>query len=65
MRFFILRAKIFYIQIQLLLKLNSHHKKGGFKNAAIQIQLLLKLNDRKISICDFYYTIKSIDIQGY
>ena len=31
----------------------------------IQIQLLLKLNARKISICDFHYTIKSIDIQGY
>ena len=31
----------------------------------VQIQLLLKLNARKISICDFHYTIKSIDIQGY
>ena len=34
-------------------------------NHGIQIQLLLKLNARKISICDFHYTIKSIDIQGY
>ena len=31
----------------------------------IQIQLLLKLNVRKINICNFYYTIKSIDKQGF
>ena len=31
----------------------------------IQIQHLLKLNVRKINICNFYYTIKSIDKQGF
>ena len=32
---------------------------------AIQIQLLLKLNARKINPYSFYYTIKSIDKQGF
>ena len=32
---------------------------------SIQIQLLLKLNARKINICNFYYTIKSINGQGF
>ena len=42
-------------------------KSGGSnpKNIMIQIQLLLKLNVRKINICNFYYTIKSIDKQGF
>ena len=31
----------------------------------IQIQLLLKLNARKINPYGFYYTIKSIDKQGF
>ena len=31
----------------------------------IQIQLLLKLNARKINPYSFYYTIKSIDKQGF
>ena len=53
------------IQIQLLLKLNHHMDNELFQLSVIQIQLLLKLNARKISICDFHYTIKSIDIQGY
>ena len=53
------------IQIQLLLKLNQQVHPALLHVNSIQIQLLLKLNDRKISICDFYYTIKSIDIQGY
>ena len=53
------------IQIQLLLKLNL--KKGGLKNGSreIQIQLLLKLNARKINLYGFYYTIKSINGQGF
>ena len=55
----------FYIQIQLLLKLNKRTAIYSYKCKVIQIQLLLKLNARKISICDFHYTIKSIDIQGY
>ena len=59
------RRILYHIQIQLLLKLNGRNDKNFKYNARIQIQLLLKLNDRKISICDFYYTIKSIDIQGY
>ena len=53
------------IQIQLLLKLNSGIPVSYLVVPNIQIQLLLKLNARKISICDFHYTIKSIDIQGY
>ena len=53
------------IQIQHLLKLNSHHKGGFLKNVVIQIQHLLKLNARKINLYDFHYTIKSIDIQGF
>ena len=31
----------------------------------IQIQHLLKLNARKINLYNFYYTIKSIEIQGF
>ena len=31
----------------------------------IQIQLLLKLNARKINPYGFYYTIKSINKQGF
>ena len=31
----------------------------------IQIQLLLKLNAREINPYGFYYTIKSIDKQGF
>ena len=35
------------------------------KRGRIQIQLLLKLNARKINPYSFYYTIKSIDKQGF
>ena len=52
------------IQIQLLLKLNkTQHTYTVPKE--IQIQLLLKLNARKINPYGFYYTIKSIDKQGF
>ena len=60
-----MELKINQIQIQLLLKLNSFVTSFILSRNPIQIQLLLKLNARKISICDFHYTIKSIDIQGY
>ena len=53
------------IQIQHLLKLNGGKTFTEMVQGFIQIQHLLKLNARKINICDFYYTIKSIDIQGY
>ena len=48
-----------------LVKVKYNNKSGKNRIKLIQIQLLLKLNARKISICDFHYTIKSIDIQGY
>ena len=53
------------IQIQLLLKLNPFKYGNGSKAPFIQIQLLLKLNARKINPYSFYYTIKSIDKQGF
>ena len=48
-----------------LVKVKFRHNIFVSGQLFIQIQLLLKLNARKISICDFHYTIKSIDIQGY
>ena len=53
------------IQIQLLLKLNCFTLRACILSFLIQIQLLLKLNAKKINPYGFYYTIKSIDKQGF
>ena len=53
------------IQIQHLLKLNRGIFKYYSQKRWIQIQHLLKLNARKINLYNFYYTIKSIEIQGF
>ena len=53
------------IQIQHLLKLNYHIIYFAKFICVIQIQHLLKLNARKINLYNFYYTIKSIEIQGF
>ncbi len=53
------------IQIQHLLKLNSRNLIIASNTLSIQIQHLLKLNARKINSYGFYYTIKSINEQGF
>ncbi len=54
------------IQIQHLLKLNMYSRISRRCSASrIQIQHLLKLNARKINPYGFYYTIKSINGQGF
>ena len=53
------------IQIQQLLKLNSRNLIIASNTLSIQIQHLLKLNARKINSYGFYYTIKSINEQGF
>ena len=57
--------KVTGIQIQLLLKLNFIISNISSSPCAIQIQLLLKLNARKINPYGFYYTVKSINGQGF
>ena len=57
--------QFFYIQIQHLLKLNNLACRSCSANSVIQIQHLLKLNARKINPYGFYYTIKSINGQGF
>ena len=53
------------IQIQHLLKLNRLFCRKYKRRKQIQIQHLLKLNARKINSYGFYYTIKSINEQGF
>ena len=53
------------IQIQHLLKLNLKLLRCISARGIIQIQHLLKLNARKINSYGFYYTIKSINEQGF
>ena len=57
--------RVYLIQIQHLLKLNGIVLDNDCYLLIIQIQHLLKLNARKINLYNFYYTIKSIEIQGF
>ena len=48
-----------------LVKVKYKESEKQYRQKAIQIQLLLKLNARKINPYGFYYTIKSINGQGF
>ena len=52
-------------KIQHLLKLNGRRRYNKMDMCKGKIQHLLKLNTRKINLCDFHYTIKNIEIQGF